>query len=80
MLISARKLLKANPIDLFDQLTETYTVRFDDADVELLGVDIACSRYAWIFHVKDPSFPLLSHMTVPPYLKKGISNIATMRG
>ena len=80
MLISARKLLKANPIDLFDQLTETYTVRFDDADVELLGVDIACSRYAWIFHVKDPSFPLLSHMTVLPYLKKGIFNIATMRG
>lgn len=70
--IYARKLLAARPFDLWWQLTDVYTVVFDDGEVVMNGIDIALSRYAWVYHTRDQSLPLLACMTCIPYLKKGI--------
>jgi hypothetical protein len=70
--IYARKLLDAKPFDLWWQLTDKYIVVFDDREVEMDGIDIAISRYAWVYHTLDRNIPLYAAMTCVPYLRKGI--------
>jgi hypothetical protein len=77
--ISARKLLKANPYDLWKQLTDKYLVKFDDCSIEMYGADIAISRYSWVLHERNPELPLLSSMTCMQYLNQGVFTVGQTR-
>lgn len=77
--IRARRLLLANPSVLWEQLTDYYEVEFDDKTIVMHGSDITLSRYTWDFHRDNTNIPLLSSMTVIPYLKHGIFTASTMR-
>lgn len=67
-MLYARKLLTVDRDELWDLVYgDNIPVQFDDQVLYMTAPEIIISRYAWIFHEMDDTFPLYSTDTVNAY-------------
>jgi hypothetical protein len=59
MRLLARKMLKYTPDELLKRLTGSFTLVFDDGEIETDWKETIFSRHIWKFHVEYPDTPLL---------------------
>lgn len=70
MRLSARKLLKAKPVELLKNLHGKYELEFDSGDrAEVKGFDIVVSRYCWEFFNKFPALNIDKSHLITSHMK-----------
>lgn len=75
--ISARKLLKVEPSELWDILIGEFILVFDDKEIVTNASETIFSRYFWRFHLEYPDVKLLSTHHVKHVLKDNLYNSKT---